>query len=706
MHSANESKSATPLYQLDDWLVDGDANLLTRGDVQRSLRNKAMELLLLFLQRPNETISREEIVARIWAGNEAVAAQGINNAIWAIRQTLDDDADEPRYLQTIPKKGYRLIAPVQVLARGQRAHAAAVVTNADEQAATFLSRNKRRIALLLSLFLLTSLLALWLLPRPSATTVPAFTETSALTQYTGMEYLGQLSPDGQLLAFAWWQSTGKGRLYLRAAADTSATPTPISSTDNEITSVAWSPDGTELAFIELDDAEHCNVMVYSLQTAALRQVGSCLPLWTPSLAWSPNAAQLVYTGKLGDSAPGLLLHDLKRGETRQLTQSDTLLSDHQPAWSADGQQIAFARAQASDASRDLYVTDLQGRVERLTEQQFRDLHGLTWRRDQDALIYSTTQHGSRTLWQFDRQRRQHQPLGLEGSAPNAHRDGLVFSLLKKHQRIALLSFAAGRADLQPLTGSVASEQSPDYSTVQQALVFVSARSGFRELWLSQRGNDVIRPLTQLRDLAHSPRWSPAGDSIAFVGSCQSREYGLCLLHVQTGKVLSLHTSPGDYETPQWSDDGQSLLVIINHHEQPQLWSVARDGSDARPLHTAQPPAIIQKRSADALLYYQPRQSRHVRAFDYHNGSEPPTPVAELPDGTVAWLMTPTGILVLRRDRVETWLRQVDASSPWQILAEFPLGTFAEFPQLSVGAEPDQVYVELADTAYADLMLAR
>ncbi len=713
-------KQPSGRFQLGEWLVDPDANLLSRAGEQRSLRAKAMELLLLLLQRPNETISRDEIVASVWNGNEAVAAQGINNAVWSIRQVLDDDADTPRYLQTIPKKGYRLIASVQRLAAPasdiEPSESAADPTTIVESIDATQSRMRYGWLVLASLVAVLLLVVVWPhqqneqqrhLQQQQQSTQSVHSDIRALTSYSGMEYLGQLSPDGQLLAFAWWQSTGKGLLYLRRLQDEAAAPIRLSDIDHDITSISWSADGKRLAFTELTSAEECRVAIYSLQSNRIERIASCSPLWTPTLAWSPVADQLIYTGQLANQAPGLVLHDLASGQLQQLTSSTGLLADHQPAWSPDGQRVAFVRSDGGSGSRDIHVADMLGSIVRLSDSRFHDLHGLTWQQDGDALIYSTTQQGSRMLWQLDLQSHQARPLGLEGSAPQSHAKGLLYSLFKKHQRLGQLTLEPAAARLQPLAGGVTSEQSPDYSRHQQALVFVSARSGFRELWRSGPDGQHAQQLTHLQSIVQRPRWSPDGQAIAFIGGCTADRYGLCLLDVASGKVLTLNTDSSNYGSPVWRDDGRALYVLAAEAGRNQLWQIDRDSGVRHQLLTAHEPLLLQKRPDQAELFYLTRAGSQFQQINPVTGAELTLQLGTgWPANVVAWLLLPDGVLVLQREQSERWQRYQSEQVGWQPLAEFPLGTFAEFPDLSLGAERNQLYLELADTAYADLMLAR
>ena len=198
-------------FELGDWLVDAPGNRLRRGDEVRPLRHKAMALLVLLARRPGETVTRDEIVDAVWDGNRFVAPKAINTAVWTIRQALGDDPDAPRYLETIAKKGYRLIAPVK-----------AVAASALPQVPIPAPRRHSwpmfaGVALLLAVFV--GMWQPWRHVAPAGASLPVATP---LTQNPGLEYLGRLSPDGRLLAFAWWQGQGAGQLYLRDAADLAA----------------------------------------------------------------------------------------------------------------------------------------------------------------------------------------------------------------------------------------------------------------------------------------------------------------------------------------------------------------------------------------------------------------------------------------------------------------------------------------------------
>ena len=76
-----------------------------------NLHGQPIEVLSILLERPGEVVTREELCHRLWPEDTFVDFEhSLNTAIKKLRQALDDDPDAPRYIETLPKKGYRFIA--------------------------------------------------------------------------------------------------------------------------------------------------------------------------------------------------------------------------------------------------------------------------------------------------------------------------------------------------------------------------------------------------------------------------------------------------------------------------------------------------------------------------------------------------------------------------------------------------------------------
>jgi DNA-binding winged helix-turn-helix (wHTH) protein len=96
-------------YRLGEWIFAPASNELRRGDERRRLEDRAARTLELLCTRPGETVPHDVMIARIWNGRSQ-SANSVPVVIGDLRRALDDDARRPRYIETVSKRGYRLIA--------------------------------------------------------------------------------------------------------------------------------------------------------------------------------------------------------------------------------------------------------------------------------------------------------------------------------------------------------------------------------------------------------------------------------------------------------------------------------------------------------------------------------------------------------------------------------------------------------------------
>src|SRR5215831_13943342 len=94
--------------------VDFERFLLKKGGLKVKLQDQPFQILALLLERPGEIVSREEIQQELWPDNTFVEFDGgLNTAIKKLRAALNDSADTPRFIETLPRKGYRFLVPVE-----------------------------------------------------------------------------------------------------------------------------------------------------------------------------------------------------------------------------------------------------------------------------------------------------------------------------------------------------------------------------------------------------------------------------------------------------------------------------------------------------------------------------------------------------------------------------------------------------------------
>jgi len=94
--------------------IDPSARELRKHGVRIKLQDQPFAVLLILLEKPGQLVTREELQQRLWPADTFVEFdKGIYNAMKRLRETLGDEAETPRYIETLPRRSYRFIAPVQ-----------------------------------------------------------------------------------------------------------------------------------------------------------------------------------------------------------------------------------------------------------------------------------------------------------------------------------------------------------------------------------------------------------------------------------------------------------------------------------------------------------------------------------------------------------------------------------------------------------------
>lgn len=93
--------------------LDCQTGELFEGTRKLPLQEQSFRILLLLLEKPGELVAREQLQRTLWPGQTFVDFDhGLNNVVKRLRETLRDSAEQPRYIETLRRRGYRFIAPV------------------------------------------------------------------------------------------------------------------------------------------------------------------------------------------------------------------------------------------------------------------------------------------------------------------------------------------------------------------------------------------------------------------------------------------------------------------------------------------------------------------------------------------------------------------------------------------------------------------
>jgi DNA-binding winged helix-turn-helix (wHTH) protein/Tol biopolymer transport system component len=243
------------VYEFGEYRLDcGRFELLRNGKALR-VERKPMELLILLASRQGQLVMRAEIAERMWSSEVFVDTEhGINTAVRKLRHLLRDDADEPNFIQTVTGMGYRFVAPVSVLAASTAAPAQPVdVTPVPAPAANSQTPPPPRRALGWYVAAGTCALVAF-----GGTAVyrsrqhPPEIKYTQLTDFTDSAVQPALSPDGHMMAFIRGGETflTSDQIYVKMLPNGDARR--ITDDNRPKYGLAFSPDGSEIAYTALE----------------------------------------------------------------------------------------------------------------------------------------------------------------------------------------------------------------------------------------------------------------------------------------------------------------------------------------------------------------------------------------------------------------------------------------------------------------------
>ncbi len=110
------SKPGKQIVRFGVFEVDVAGGELFKQGLRIKLQEQPFQVLVALIERPREVVTRDELRQRLWPDTQVDFERGLNKAINRLREALGDDADNPRFIETIPQRGYRFLLPVETAA--------------------------------------------------------------------------------------------------------------------------------------------------------------------------------------------------------------------------------------------------------------------------------------------------------------------------------------------------------------------------------------------------------------------------------------------------------------------------------------------------------------------------------------------------------------------------------------------------------------
>jgi Tol biopolymer transport system component/DNA-binding winged helix-turn-helix (wHTH) protein len=573
-----EAQRRDEKLRFDVYEADPRSGELRKHGIRIRLEDRPFRALLILLSHANELVTREELQKRLWPSDVFIDFDhGLNTVVRKIRRALNDNADEPRFIETVGGRGYRFLARVEQqsgLAPQQPAAESPVpkpfiVPQVAQEAAVPAERaspeikrtyfGRRRAILAITASALVLLLAYVLRP---AMRLPQVGRIVQLTKSGLAWHQEPLYTDGPRI---YYQSVGPqaSNWQLRQILLNGNEDTPAGVPAVRFRIRGLSPDDTE--FVAISHGEPSAVWTLPVANGSPRRVGN---LVADDIAWSHDGNTFAY-------AQGYQLFLAKADGTssRSLTSvpvdSGRIVSegiDH-VRWSPDDRQLRFTLR--TTTTQALWEVGADGR--NLHELRFpwpgKEMECCgEWTRDGRYFVFKSNREGISNLWALEEKsdwwrRPTREPVQLTSGPMNYYepipsRNGKSIFAVGAQPSGELVRYDAERKEFVPFLGGRSYAQLA-FTRDKQWMAYVDYPEG--TLWRARSDGTEQLQLTFPPLQTGTPSWSRDGKRIAFFAVQPGQLAKDYVISAEGGNPEPFPPEPLSQQGPNWMPGGDSLI---------------------------------------------------------------------------------------------------------------------------------------------------
>jgi Tol biopolymer transport system component/DNA-binding winged helix-turn-helix (wHTH) protein len=565
--------------------------------VKLKFSGQPFQVLAILLERPGEVVTREELQKRLWPDTFVDVERNLNTAVNKIREVLGDSAENPQFVETLPRRGYRFVG--QVEPRTSPEPAAEVITQVPPQKPIRGSLFPRLMALcgVALLTAVTGFLAYRLTSNRRAAEVQR-----ALTRLTfdeGLQTEPTWSPDGRYIAYS---SDRGGKFDIWVQQVTGGNPIQVTRAPGQNWQPDWSPDGKYIAY-RSEEGDGGIFVIPALGGAGLERKIAPFGYYP---RWSPDSSQVLLATHFTEIGFNrFFIAPLDGGPPREVLAdflSDNKLSASTAAWYPDGKGITVWVANPTPTP-DFWTIPIAGGLGRKLEigsaiqkelaqasgeigagQQSGE-YAFSWSPSGDAIYFERGYGGARNIWKLAVDLENMRSTGVHrlttGPGPDraaaVSKDGKRLAFSAKSQRIQTWLFpfdpragritGEGTAITSPGRTSVGADLSRDGTRVTYTIEYgeaagLSSADVHNEVWLKSLVVGSEAPAIADHDYSRwFGVWSPDGTHLAYQRrDLRTNQRQLMVWSSQTREEEPL-AAPNTFTTVyDWSPDGKWLVT--------------------------------------------------------------------------------------------------------------------------------------------------
>ena len=567
--------------------VDLQSGELRKAGLKLKLTGQPFQVLAILLEHRGEIVTREELQKRLWPDTFVDIDHNLNSAINKIREALGDSAENPHFVETLPRRGYRFIAPMDRVSAAVHAEASGSNVLQPQRGQAL------RLAILFGACILLAVLGFvyyWWRPV-SGPPVPR--TLTRLTFGKGLQSGATWSPDGRFIAY---ESDRGGKFDIWVQQISGGDPVQVTKGPGQNWQPNWSPDGKSIVY-RSEDGDGGLFVVPALGGEGLERKIATFGYYP---RWSPDSSQILfqslfpgaamvnrfYVVRLDGTPPREVLADFI-GEHRLMLDS--------AIWHPDGKRITLWFWD-SDPSPRFWTVPIAGgaaiktEIDPTIEKQFlaataegaagggfRKGFSFTWSPSGNALYFDLEYRGARNIWKMTINPETLRATAINrittGSGPDAwvaiSPDGkrLAFTAKSEHIQNRLFPFDAS-------TGHLSGNGEAITSPGRTAVVPVLSRDGKKiafcvdldiqkwDLWEKSLLDGREAPILKDDYDRRFPQWSPDGVQLAYERSDVIQDKHQLMVWSRQRHIEEPLTTLSDtfVLVYDWSLDGKWLLV--------------------------------------------------------------------------------------------------------------------------------------------------
>ncbi len=683
--------------------VDLHTRELWKFGTRLKLVGQPFEILSILLARPGKLVTREELRNRLWPSDTFVDFNhGLNAAVNKLRDALSDSAEEPRYIETLPRRGYRFRAEVEWI--GAEAEPAApkidgAGTAKAEEATPLvvIDRNAEPPAFAVppsslsnwvrygsagGLMLATIFVAVVMVRTVSGgkakiSSEPVVERTVPLLAISNTS-APAFSPDGNRVAFYRSHSAeASAGIYVSAVG--SEQLLQLTSNDDDCCPV-WSPDGRWIAFAREHNHEYSIFLVpsdgggeekrkseqismsepaafnvaYSVTSERRLDTAGVMPR-RGDIDWSPDGKSIAFSGP-----DGLYLVTLNSPSARRISETPPLAEDWGPAFSPDGEKVVFVRQHQNSLNNEILSVSVSGgEWSHVFSEPGQISSRPQWAPDARSIIFSSNRRGHPAIFRVNLDNTtdsafQMKETGTPSWDPAVSRSGYRLAYERLLRSLSIWQMDLGNAPylgdapqkrpylLVSSTSDTDQGPAPQFSPDGKHLAYMSDRNGTMEIWIGNHDGSNAYQLTAVGG-AGTPRWSPDSQAIAFDATTPTGSKIVTMnLHGTGPQILT----PGDSHSvcPSWSHDGNWIYFASPRSGDFQVWKVSAHGGEAIQVTHQGGHAALESPDGK-YLYYAKNQNAEPEIWrvPVDGGEEVPMPLVR-PGTWASFQVVRNGIL--------------------------------------------------------------